>query len=90
MDIITITVHNDIDPSCRRLSLVKHFKLDLTVDPTDFIRECIKYTEDQHRALFPRNMNFTRPTTTVEIMPRNVLAIQEEERAEAMSGVLSS
>jgi hypothetical protein len=89
MDIITITVHNDNDPSCRRLSLVKHFKLDLAVDPTDFIRECVKHTEDQHRKLFPRNMNFTLPFTTVEIMPRNVLAIQEEERAEAMAGVAS-
>jgi hypothetical protein len=89
MDIITITVHNDNDPSCRRLSLVKHFQLDLTVDPTKFIRECIKHTEDQHLKLFPKGMSFVRPFTTVEVMPRNVLAIQEEERAEALAGVAS-
>ena len=69
MFILTVSVSNSNDPTCDRLKLIKHFEVDLTVDPTDFIREAITYVEGLHKELFPRGMSFNIPYTEVEINP---------------------
>src|SRR3954471_10546078 len=67
MQILSITVTNSNDPTCQRLKLTKHFEIVDIERPEPFIRECIKYTEDAFREIFPRGMSYVLPYTEANV-----------------------
>jgi hypothetical protein len=67
MHILTITVTNSNDPSCQRMKLTKRFEIGGLENPAPFVRECIQYTEDQFRQIFPRGMTYVVPYTEVDV-----------------------
>lgn len=77
MHILTVTVTNSNDPSCQRLKFTKRFELEDAAIPEPFIRECIKYTEDQFKLVFPRGMSYTIPYTEATV---NKVAGADAER----------
>jgi hypothetical protein len=68
MQILSITVTNSNDPTCQRLKLTKHFEIVDIERPEPFIRECIKYTEDAFREIFPRGMSYVLPYTEANVI----------------------
>lgn len=69
MFILTVTVTNSNDPTCQRMKMTKRFEIDIQRDPTLFVRECIKRTEDMFREVFPRGMTYNIPYTEVDVNP---------------------
>src|SRR3954453_12518804 len=67
MQILSITVTNSNDPPCQRLKLTKHFEIVDIERPEPFIRECIKYTEEGFREIFPRVMSYVLPYTEANV-----------------------
>jgi hypothetical protein len=68
MQMLSVTVTNSNDPSCQRLKLTKEFMIEDIDRPEPFIRECIKYTEDAFREIFPRGMSYTLPYTEASVI----------------------
>jgi hypothetical protein len=65
--IVTVTVHNNPDLECRRLTLRREYLLgDDFHDVEEFVRHAIRETEGLHRAAFPRNMSYVLPYTEVD------------------------
>src|SRR4051812_14954234 len=67
MQILSVTVTNSNDPTCQRLKLTKHYEIEDIARIEPFIRECIKYTEDAFREVFPRGMSYVLPYTEVNV-----------------------
>jgi hypothetical protein len=87
MQILSITVTNSNDPTCQRLKLTRHFEITDIVRPEPFIRECIKYTEDAFREIFPRGMTYTLPYTEAEV---DVIGIANDEDRQLLKAAYSS
>jgi hypothetical protein len=67
MHILTVTVTNNPERDCQRMKLTKRFEIEDIANPAPFVRECIKYTEDMFREIFPRGMSYTTPYTEVDV-----------------------
>lgn len=87
MDTLTITVSNSNEQDCQRLTLIRHYKIPVTVDAKRFVLHAISEVEQEHRDLFPKSMTFVVPYTVVEITPDEVVYNRELHRASAEEAV---
>jgi len=66
---VTITVTNSNDPSCQRITLTEHHMVEMDGNSSSDIRSKYSDTERRFREVFPRNMTYTVPYTTIETKP---------------------
>ena len=88
MHILTLVITNNPDPSCQRMKLTKRFEIEDIANPAPFIRECIKYTEDFFRQIFPRGMSYSVPYTEADISEVDITDSERLLRQAYASGQL--
>lgn len=77
--VATITVSNSNELDCQRMKLTEHIEFKADGNSSNDIKDAVKDVERRFSEIFPDNMHYTMPYTTVEVNKVGIVDMEQSE-----------